>query len=211
MRKRTVATVALPAILWAIFVGHATAHAENVSLGKPVSGAHYGDQVYLNQFLPGNITDGGFGDDTGSLSFWLSPQGVSDTTLTIDLQGDYVINALELQDSHNRWYYDRGTNAFTVRTSLDNVNYTTVLNDSFSHADWEYLTVRHFDIPAVNARFIQFESLSIYGGAGAGLNEFTAFGSPSAVPEIDPAGVGSIAALVTGALGLLERRRLKAA
>lgn len=31
----------------------------------------------------------------------------------------------------------------------------------------------------------------------------------SSVPEIDPAGMGSVAALVTGALGLLERRRLK--
>ena len=31
------------------------------------------------------------------------------------------------------------------------------------------------------------------------------------VPEIDPAGVGSVLALVTGALGLLERRRLKVA
>jgi len=31
------------------------------------------------------------------------------------------------------------------------------------------------------------------------------------VPEIDPAGIGSVLALVTGALGLLERRRLKAA
>ena len=35
--------------------------------------------------------------------------------------------------------------------------------------------------------------------------------SPSAVPEIDPAGIGSVLALVTGALGLLERRRLKTA
>jgi hypothetical protein len=33
----------------------------------------------------------------------------------------------------------------------------------------------------------------------------------SAVPEIDPAGIGSVLALVTGALGLLERRRLKTA
>lgn len=35
--------------------------------------------------------------------------------------------------------------------------------------------------------------------------------TPSAVPEIDPAGIGSVLALVTGALGLLERRRLKTA
>ncbi len=33
---------------------------------------------------------------------------------------------------------------------------------------------------------------------------------PNAVPEIDPAGMGSVLALITGALGLLERRRLKA-
>lgn len=31
------------------------------------------------------------------------------------------------------------------------------------------------------------------------------------VPEIDPAGLGSVLALVTGALGLLERRRSKRA
>ena len=32
----------------------------------------------------------------------------------------------------------------------------------------------------------------------------------ASVPEIDPTGMGSVLALVTGALGLLERRRLKA-
>ena len=35
--------------------------------------------------------------------------------------------------------------------------------------------------------------------------------SPSAVPEIDPNSLGSVLALVVGSLGLLERRRLKAA
>jgi formylglycine-generating enzyme required for sulfatase activity len=35
--------------------------------------------------------------------------------------------------------------------------------------------------------------------------------SPSSVPEIDPNSIGSVLALVLGALGLLERRRLKAA
>jgi hypothetical protein len=35
--------------------------------------------------------------------------------------------------------------------------------------------------------------------------------SSSAVPEIDPAGRGSVLALVSGALCLLERRRLKVA
>lgn len=39
----------------------------------------------------------------------------------------------------------------------------------------------------------------------------TFISSASAVPEIDPAGMASVLALVTGGLGLLERRRLKAA
>jgi len=49
---------------------------------------------------------------------------------------------------------------------------------------------------------------SLYGVVGGfRLASFVAVG----VPEIDPAGMGSVLALVTGALGLLERRRLKAA
>jgi hypothetical protein len=33
--------------------------------------------------------------------------------------------------------------------------------------------------------------------------------APNAVPEIEPAGMGWVLPLVTGLLGLLERRRLK--
>jgi len=35
--------------------------------------------------------------------------------------------------------------------------------------------------------------------------------SPAPIPEIDPAGIGAVLALVTGALGLVERRRRRAA
>ena len=47
--------------------------------------------------------------------------------------------------------------------------------------------------------------------ASIGLRDFTVQPAPTAVPEIDPAGMGSVLALVAGALCLLERRRLKAA
>ena len=40
---------------------------------------------------------------------------------------------------------------------------------------------------------------------------YTYTAAPSSVPEIDPNSLGSVLALVAGALGLLERRRLKAA
>jgi hypothetical protein len=43
------------------------------------------------------------------------------------------------------------------------------------------------------------------------LSEVRFVGTPSAVPEIDPAGLGSVLALLGGVLGLVERRRLKVA
>jgi hypothetical protein len=46
--------------------------------------------------------------------------------------------------------------------------------------------------------------------SAAGANYVGSYSAVSSVPEIDPAGMGSVLALVTGALGLLERRRLKA-
>jgi hypothetical protein len=49
----------------------------------------------------------------------------------------------------------------------------------------------------------------VYAATDGGLS--IAYLSISAVPEIDPAGMGSVIALVTGALGLVERRRLKIA
>jgi formylglycine-generating enzyme required for sulfatase activity len=41
-----------------------------------------------------------------------------------------------------------------------------------------------------------------------GFRLASSLSNPSGVPEIDPAGLGSVLALVTGALGLLERRRI---
>ena len=47
--------------------------------------------------------------------------------------------------------------------------------------------------------------------ASKGSVTVTAGTGPSPVPEIDPAGMGSVLALVTGAIGLIERRRQKVA
>ena len=51
--------------------------------------------------------------------------------------------------------------------------------------------------------------LDITGQYSESVASFTISSGPSPVPEIDPTGMGSVLALVTGALGLLERRRLK--
>ena len=48
-------------------------------------------------------------------------------------------------------------------------------------------------------------------GGDPGFRLASPVSGPSAVPEIDPNSLGSVLALVLGSLGLLERRRLKAA
>ena len=48
-------------------------------------------------------------------------------------------------------------------------------------------------------------------GVSIGFRLASPVSGPSAVPEIDPNSIGSVLALVLGSLGLLERRRLKAA
>jgi hypothetical protein len=76
--------------------------------------------------------------------------------------------------------------------SGDVINGGGSLSGFFSMSSWTYSTTAG--------------DLVITGQSDQGAT-FTS--SASAVPEIDPAGMGSILALVTGALGLLERRRVK--
>jgi len=59
-----------------------------------------------------------------------------------------------------------------------------------------------------NSTTNQFQIFSAAYESDAGVGIRTPGGA--AVPEIDPAGMGSVLALVTGALALIERRRLKA-
>jgi len=178
----------------------------DVALGKAViaTSGYYnsGSEV----FPASNIVNGMTGDSgsPSNWSFWLSPSGQIPAYVTVDLGAEYSIDWFNLQDTHNRGYFDRGTNAYSILASTDNVNYTTVVTDSFTPDAWRNLTwnTDAMASPLV-ARYITFWGLTSYGGAGSvGLNELEVFGTPAAVPE--PA---TMAALGLGALGLLIRRR----
>jgi hypothetical protein len=52
--------------------------------------------------------------------------------------------------------------------------------------------------------FIRYDKLT---GDGPTINALVVSALTSSVPEIDPAGFGSVAALLTGAFGLIEQRR----
>jgi hypothetical protein len=176
----------------------------DLALGKPVTGPYYdqGSEV----FPVSNITNGEFGD-TGSpynWSFWLTPQGYSTGSAVIDLGSVGTIDSFVLQDTHNRGYYDRGTDGYTIAVSDDDVHFTTVVTDSFTYANWVDLDlVTDTLASSVDARYVEFNITSIYGGNSGGLNELEVMGHPaSSVPA--PAAVCTAG---IGFIGMLRRRR----
>jgi hypothetical protein len=191
--------VALSLISLAALVAVAAAD-PNLALGKTVTSSGYynsGSEVFPAQ----TITDGRY-NDTGTgfdWSFWLTPQNLNGYA-TVDLGAIYSVSSFVLQDTHNRGYFDRGTNAYTIALSNDGVNFTDVVSDSFSNSEWSTLALKTNTL-GVSAlgRYVRFTVDSRY-GASAGLNEIEVYGQP--VPE--PA---TMAALGLGAVGVLRRRR----
>ena len=66
------------------------------------------------------------------------PQGTLGN-FTVDLGQVDVVTGIALEDTHNRGYYDRGTQNFTVGLSTDDVHFTTVWTGAFTQSDWENL------------------------------------------------------------------------
>ncbi len=163
-----------------------------ISQGDPVTSTGFYNQG-TETFPASNITDGTFGDTgtPGNWSFWLTPNGQLGAA-TIDLGSQYAISSFQLQDTHNRAYYDRGTNAFDISVSTDGVNFTPVVSDAFSQSAWQNLSiVTENSFAPVTGEFVKFNIDSTYGsgigssgpGASGGLNELQVFGAPAAVPE----------------------------
>jgi hypothetical protein len=67
-----------------------------------------------------------------------------------------------------------------------------------------------FAFTNVSGFALNYLSVADFSGSSMTLANFQ-ISDASAVPEIDPAGLGSVLALLGGVLGLVERRRLKAA
>jgi hypothetical protein len=176
-----------------------------ISIGDPVTGDYYneGSEVFPVQ----NITSGA-GNDTGyayNWNFWLAPQGELGAA-TINLQGSYDITGFNIQDTHNRGYYDRGTDGFSIAVSSDDVHFTTVLTGSFTQSQWENLTPVNFTLGTpVVGQYVEFNVLSLYGGNNSGgLDELDVLGGSSSVPD-----GGLTAALLGGALVGFQALRRK--
>jgi len=184
---------------------------DNLALGKTTTASSFydgGSEV----FQASNIVDG-ITTDAGSAynwSFWLAAQGQNQGSwVQVDLGNAYNINNVTLFDTHNRGYYDRGTNAFTLSVSTDGLAFHDVASSSFTYDEWTNQTAKSVDVSSAVGRYVRFNVNSVYGGESAGLAEMKVFGTVAAVPEPETyamllAGLGLIGAAV-------KRRKTKQA
>jgi hypothetical protein len=126
-----------------------------------------------------------------------------------------------LSDIATTTAYGRGARSVTISysTGADTSGVgSNIFSGSLTQATWSgtYTGTGYQNningLTAQNVKAVKIAYTANYGSVDyIGLSEVRFVGTVKAVPEIDPAGLGSVLALVTGAMGLLERRRLKTA
>lgn len=186
------------------------AHADtNVALGKSTTASSYynsGSEVFPDaKVVDGITTDSG---SPSNWSFWLSAQGANaGSWVQVDLGAAYDISHITLFDTHNRGYYDRGTQGFTLSTSLDGVSFDQYATGAFSYSQWVNQTA--LDITGVDtARYVRFTVDSCWGCQSAGLAEMQVYGTQAAaVPEPENVVLMSLGLALFGAAALRRSNR----
>lgn len=174
----------------------------NVALGKSTTASSFYDSG-SEVFPSANITDGitTDGGSPSNWSFWLAAQAQNaGSWVQVDLGSTYSVDSVNLYDTHNRGYYDRGTDAFTISVSTDGINFLNVGTGAFTFDQWTQQTVDTVNFAASDARYVRFTADSVYGGQSAGLAEMEVM----AVPE---ASTSSMALAGLGLLGFVATRR----
>jgi hypothetical protein len=180
--------------------------------------------AYSNQFLAKYILDNQSGliteinQNNSDLDggYWLNPNnGTTDAWITIDLGRAYEIDFIDLFNTHNGRYFDRGTGDFRIMGSNSVTlsgdlagNEVTLIDSTLSSENGTLLgslTAQSFSVDNTNSfRYLQFNADSVSAGGreccGAnvyGLNEIRV----NAVPEPT-----TLAIFALGIMGLASRR-----
>ena len=209
------------------------------AIGTNPGDPNYGNPYFPNGSLAyvfgGSVPSSGFGDHTTGSGRMMIVNGSSETSKYV-----WQVASPIAVTAGSTYRFEAWTNTFGQRAqdnlaqlrfelSLDNGSHwqqlgvTTAVPNS---AAWQQTFIDGIFASSGNAslRFMNAQPAAggndfaiddIFVGVVTGASNPVSFtGNPgdniSGVPEIDPAGFGSVAALVTGALGLIERRRLKA-
>jgi len=137
----------------------------NLALGKPVSAwADY------SGFPAYNLTDGDLNDqypgDAQGRSFWLGPDGQTGDVI-VDLVDTFTIGRVDLQNTHNGGYHDRGVEDFTLLVSEDGANWSEVttgtLTQFVSSAAIQNIPIESFTFDPIDARFVKLQIDTIHG------------------------------------------------
>ncbi|MEM0964578.1 MAG: discoidin domain-containing protein [Verrucomicrobiota bacterium] len=159
---------------------------ENLALGKPATvSSYYNNPKIGSVFGPDGLTDNRFAD-SGSpwdWAFWLANDG--DTGIaTIDLLDSYDISRVEIQNTRNRQYFNRGMKDFVIETSIDGEDFLQVKKGTLDQIEWHdlsYYKFESFEFESTPARYVRIRGLSYYPAyndnhmGGAGLNEVRVF------------------------------------
>jgi hypothetical protein len=174
---------------------------DNIALGKPIidgSGSWDGGNVGVGAPFDGGsfpatrVTDGSLADehvDGGSrTSYWLGREQTPEEYFTLDLGNVYTIEEIDLRNTHNDQFNDRGTDEFAIVGALevDGQNRLvapfTILTGNLSDVsgqtpiDADVFTADN-GLVVADARYIQFLAISyINGKVSSGLNEIEIYG-----------------------------------
>jgi len=154
--------------------------------------------------------------DNQGVDMWLGQNGATTGYFVLDLGTAYTLGQIDLFNTHNDGYNDRGTGAFHVAGAnsvasagsslgMNLVSPTTILSGNLTFstgipADDVFTSANGLNTSTAY-RYISFTFDSIAGGAGGGLNEIRVFQIPEPTTT---ALVGGVAVLV---LVMIRRRR----
>ncbi len=164
--------------------------AGNLALGKPVTSPAFYTGPHGNVFPPSTLTDGRLNDtgSPGDWSFWLAPNGESGE-FTVDLLTAQAIARIDLQNTRNRIYGDRGFREIRILTSTDGANFQEILRTELprilaSSEPGVEFPFESLKFPVTTARFVKVVGQSYYRHPerlaadreqGGGLNEIRIF------------------------------------
>jgi len=190
--------------------------AANVATLKPV--INYSGQ-YSSAFDVSKVTDMRLDEEyAGVMSYWIGRNNTPNEFFTLDLGGLFLIDGIELQNTHNRGYNDRGTREFEIwaATEVDGANNLInpqLILDSVMANRWgtgydipfDVFSAAAGDFAAFEGRYVQFVANS-YWGVSSGLNEIRLMGFY--IPEPSTFLIWALGLAATAWYAWRRRRRL---
>jgi hypothetical protein len=172
----------------------------NVALGKPIidgSGSWSASPFNGGSFPASKVVDGVVTEPPdGVISYWLGREQLENEYFTIDLGQNYLLDRIELFNTHNRQFNDRSTDEFALfgatAVGPDNklLDPIPLLSGNLTDRTGANLILPDVFTPAnglqvKDVRYLRFDALSsTYNGRNVGLNEIRAFSGAASFPNL---------------------------